>query len=84
MEQANQSARRELVRCCCGVPRGSSDDPPLQLPTRAAEIIAEMLGRLVGGEPTHLPLLEQFEPPRICRACGAIYMMPRQVESAAH
>jgi hypothetical protein len=69
---------RELWRCRCGVPLGSSEDPPLQLPSPAADVIIRSLREMIGGEPTELPLLEQREPPRICRVCGTVYMLPRQ------
>ena len=84
MESENQSARREFVRCGCGVLRGSSEDPLLQVPAMVAAVLAEVVDEIYGTEPAHLPF-ENYQAPRICRGCGAVYMLPRQVEpSSAH
>lgn len=75
-----ESPKRELVWCRCGVPRGASEDAPLQVPASAALFVLEILRGMVGDDPSAIPLLELHEPPRICRYCGVVYMLPRQVE----
>lgn len=74
---------RELVRCLCGSVRGSDDDPPLQLPTLVVQVIAEFVVNSIGGQPAEVAFFAQNEPPRICRTCGAIYALPRQVEPSS-
>lgn len=82
-------AERELVRCGCSTVRNDAD-PPLPLLLGAWIVLAggsmqrtvytfsellqpepgEDLGQLQG-------LAEKFEPPRACRGCGSVYMLPK-------
>lgn len=68
---------RSLVTCGCGVVRNDEDAlHPYPIAARYSVTFDPITLRAGAA----VDLLEHYEPMRICRGCGGIYMLPKQTE----
>lgn len=64
-------ADRELVRCGCGEVR-NDQDPPVPL-----ALVGDLVFLHYGAQIPALERPAKLEPPRACRGCGSVYMLPK-------